>query len=123
MATRKHRDYDNDYPSVTTILSVLRKIGLEMWFKFNTIKFINDATAKGKLIGTQTHEAIEHYINTGEAKIETEWIAFQNEIANPVAMHVRKIGIGILVSVMAKWRYMNAIRLTKPASRCNDRLL
>lgn len=79
MAIRKHRDYDNDYPSVTTILSVLRKIGLEMWFKFNTIKFINDATAKGKLIGTQTHEAIEHYINTGEAKIETE---YPDEVTN-----------------------------------------
>lgn len=72
-APRKHRIYGNDYPSVTTILGVLRKVGLENWFKFNTIKFINDATTKGKLIGTQTHEAIEHYINTGEAKIETEY--------------------------------------------------
>lgn len=70
---RKHRDYDNDYPSVTTILGVLRKIGLENWFKFNTIKFITAATAKGKLIGTQTHEAIENYINTGIARIETEY--------------------------------------------------
>lgn len=71
--SRKHRDYDNDYPSVTTILGVLRKVGLENWFKYNTIKFINDATTKGKLIGTQTHEAIENYINTGTAKIETEY--------------------------------------------------
>ncbi len=76
---RKHRDYDNDYPSVTTILGVLRKIGLENWFKYNTIQFINNATLKGKTIGTQTHEAIEHYINTGEAKIETE---YPDEVTN-----------------------------------------
>lgn len=76
---RKHRDYDNEYPSVTTILGILRKIGLEFWFKNNTLKFIIEATIKGKLIGTQTHEAIEHYINTGEAKIETE---YPNEVTN-----------------------------------------
>lgn len=70
---RQHREYKNDYPSVTTILGVLRKPGLEYWFKYNTIKFINDATAKGKIIGTQTHEAIEEYINTGKAKVESEY--------------------------------------------------
>ena len=70
---KTHRNYDNDYPSVTTILGVLRKIGLENWYKINDIKFINNAMSKGKLIGTQTHEAISHYILTGEAKIETEY--------------------------------------------------
>lgn len=70
---RQHREYKNDYPSVTTILGVLRKPGLEYWFKYNTIKFINDTTAKGKIIGTQTHEAIEEYINTGKAKVESEY--------------------------------------------------
>lgn len=71
--SRKHRDYENDYPSVTTILGCLRKIGLENWFKYNTIKFINAATLKGKTIGTQTHEAIENYINTGTAKVSSEY--------------------------------------------------
>ena len=71
--SRIHRAYSNDYPSVTTILGVLRKVGLENWFKYNTIKFINESTAKGKIIGTQTHEAIEDFINTGKAKIESEY--------------------------------------------------
>lgn len=79
LKVKKHRDYDNDYPSVTTILGVLRKVGLENWFKFNTLRFINAATTKGKLIGTHTHEAIEHYINTGTAKIETE---YPDEVTN-----------------------------------------
>ncbi len=70
---RQHRDYDNDYPSVTTILGVLRKPGLEYWFKSNTMKFIADATLKGKTIGTQTHDAIEHFINTGTARVESEY--------------------------------------------------
>lgn len=73
MAERNHRDYDNKYPSVTTILGVLRKMGLEYWFKVNTLKYITEATNKGKTIGTQTHEAIEHFINTGTAKIESEY--------------------------------------------------
>lgn len=77
--SRVHRKYKNDYPSVTTVLGVLRKIGLENWFKYNTIKFINNVNLKGKTIGTQTHQAIEHYINTGEAKIETE---YPDEVTN-----------------------------------------
>jgi hypothetical protein len=72
MATKAKRRYDNDYPSVTTILGVLRKIGLELWFKFNTAKFCDDKSAKGKLIGTQIHEAIENYILKNEVKVETE---------------------------------------------------
>lgn len=71
--TKKHRAYENEYPSVTQILDVLRKHGLEHWFKSNTLEFINKASAKGKSIGTATHEAISHFILTGEAKIETEW--------------------------------------------------
>jgi hypothetical protein len=67
------RNYDNNYPSVTTILGVLRKIGLEMWFKFNTAKFCTEESEKGKLIGTQIHEGIETFINTGEIKVKTEY--------------------------------------------------
>lgn len=67
------RQYDNDYPSVTTILGVLRKMALEYWFKSNTLEFINKESAKGKLIGTQIHDVIQQYIETGKAKIETEY--------------------------------------------------
>ena len=66
------RQYENDYPSVTQILGVLRKIGLEMWFKYNTAKFCDEKSNKGKLIGTQIHEAIQSFIETGKASIDTE---------------------------------------------------
>lgn len=82
MATKKHRDYTNEYGSVTEILGVLRKIGLEMWYKFNTIEFINRESSKGKISGTDTHTAIETYINTGELKVETQ---FPEEVTN--ALH------------------------------------
>lgn len=67
------RDYQNDYPSVTQVLDILRKISLENWFKFNTPQFIKDKSDKGKLIGSQIHEAIHTYIETGKTKIETEY--------------------------------------------------
>lgn len=67
------RDYNNDYPSVTQILDVLRKVGLEMWFKFTPIREINTKSEKGKLIGTEIHEAIHIYIETGKTKVETEY--------------------------------------------------
>ena len=70
---KKHRDYQNKLPSVTTILGVLRKIGLEYWFKANTAKFCNEESAKGKKCGTQIHDCIEQYILTGEAKIDSEY--------------------------------------------------
>lgn len=73
------RAYENEYPSVTEILNVLRKIGLEAWYKYNTIKFINEESAKGKLIGTQIHEAIQSYIETGVASVETE---YDEEVTN-----------------------------------------
>lgn len=67
------RQYNNEYPSVTTILGVLRKIGLEMWFKFNTAKFCNEESKRGREAGTDIHKAIEQYILTGEASISTEY--------------------------------------------------
>jgi len=70
---KKHRDYQNKLPSVTTILSVLRKIGLEFWFKANTAKFCNDESAKGRKCGTQIHDAIEQYIVEGTCKIDSEY--------------------------------------------------
>jgi CRISPR/Cas system-associated exonuclease Cas4 (RecB family) len=73
MATKMKRQYDNDFPSVTTVLGVLRKIGLENWFKYNTAKFCNDKSEKGKLIGTQIHEAIENHILHNKVSVETEY--------------------------------------------------
>ena len=70
---KKHRDYDNDYPSVTTILGVLRNIPLEFWFKKNTLEFINRESGKGRTIGTDIHKSLEAYITTGQATVETEY--------------------------------------------------
>lgn len=70
---RKHRDYDNDFPSVTTVLGVLRNMSLEYWFRANTPEFINRESAKGKKIGTDIHQAIENYITTGIATVDTEY--------------------------------------------------
>lgn len=69
----KKRQYNNDYPSVTGILEVLRKIGLEMWFKYNTLQFITEESEKGKLIGTQIHDVIHAYIQGEEAKVLTDY--------------------------------------------------
>jgi CRISPR/Cas system-associated exonuclease Cas4 (RecB family) len=51
----------------------LRKIGLEWWFKVNTPQFIEEKSAKGKEIGIQIHSVIQSYIETGTAKIETQY--------------------------------------------------
>jgi ATP-dependent exoDNAse (exonuclease V) beta subunit len=67
------REYNNDYPSVTTVLGVLRKIALENWFKFTPLKQIQEESERGKQIGTEIHEAIHNYIETGKTKIETEY--------------------------------------------------
>lgn len=68
-----HREYNNDYPSVTEILGILRKYGLENWFKFTPIKKINEESNKGKLIGTQIHEAIHSYIQNEQVKVSTQY--------------------------------------------------
>lgn len=73
------KQYNNDYPSVTQILGVLRKIGLEMWFKWNTAKFCDEESERGKLIGTQIHEAIHSYIQNQEVKVST---AYSQEVIN-----------------------------------------
>jgi hypothetical protein len=76
---KKHRDYDNDFPSVTQILDQLRKPALEMWFKKNTLEFINAESAKSREIGTLLHEAIQSNIELSEVKIETQ---YTEEIVN-----------------------------------------
>jgi hypothetical protein len=67
------RKYDNIYPSVTQVLDCLRKPGLEYWFKVNTPEYIKSEGDKAKEIGTQTHEAIQSYIETGKAKVDTKY--------------------------------------------------
>lgn len=73
MAKTMKRQYNNDYPSVTQILGVLRKIGLENWFKYNDYKTIKKESEEGKLIGTQIHEAIQQHIDKEVVKVETEY--------------------------------------------------
>ena len=67
------RQYDNGFVSVTQALDVLRKKGLEFWFKNNTLAFINAESEKGKLIGTQIHEAIQSHIEKNDVKIDTQY--------------------------------------------------
>ena len=74
MPQKKKRDYNNDYPSVTQVLGVLRKIGLENWFKYNTAQFCNDKSKRGREIGSQFHDAIHDYITTGEVKVSTQYV-------------------------------------------------
>ena len=64
---------------MTEILSVIRKPALENWFKYNTAEFCNQESARGKKIGTTIHEVIQSYIETGTAKIETE---YPDEVTN-----------------------------------------
>ena len=79
-------NYQNDYPSVTTILGILRKIGLENWFKYTPIKQINEESNKGKLIGTQIHEAIHTYIETGKTSVKTEYV---EEVSNALKSFIQ----------------------------------
>jgi len=67
------KQYDNDFPSVTQLIGQLRSPGLEMWFKLHTISEINEISNRGKKIGTEIHNVIQTYIETGKAKIETEY--------------------------------------------------
>lgn len=65
--------FENNYPSVTGVLGVLRKIGLENWFKVNTPEFIKTESDKGKEIGKILHEAIESHIDKEKISFETEY--------------------------------------------------
>jgi len=76
---KKHREYNNDYPSVTQVLDILRKIGLEMWFKNNTPQFIKTESEKARAIGTQLHDAIQDHIESNTIKVETK---YPDEISN-----------------------------------------
>lgn len=73
--SRKHRDYENDYPSVTQVLGQLAKPALEAWFKKNTPEFIARESAKAKEIGTTLHQAIQDHIELNEVKVATDYPA------------------------------------------------
>lgn len=68
-----HRDYAKKYPSVTTILDVLSKKGLEYYWKSNTPEFIEQESAKSKAIGTQVHEVFQKHIEAEKITFETEY--------------------------------------------------
>lgn len=69
----KEKRYDNDYPSVTEVLNVLRKFVLEIWFKNNTSSFIKAESEKGKAIGKTLHEVISNHIEKKRITLETKY--------------------------------------------------
>jgi len=73
------RDYNNDYVSMTTALGVLDKPALSSWFKYNTAKFCDEESKKGKEIGKILHEAFQNHIDLQEVKIET---IYPEEVTN-----------------------------------------
>lgn len=76
---RLKRQYNNNYFSVTEVLSVLRNPALEKWFKNNDAAFCDERSKRGKLIGSEIHDAIQDYILTGSSRIETEYV---DEVTN-----------------------------------------
>lgn len=67
------KGYNENLPSVTQVLDVLRKAGLEYWFKNNTPEFIKKESEKGKGIGTLIHSVIQSHIERSVFEIETEY--------------------------------------------------
>lgn len=76
---KKHRQYENDYVSVTTLLALLINYGLMEWFKRTPYAQIIQESNRGKEIGTQVHQVIQDHIEAKEAKIDTE---FPDEVTN-----------------------------------------
>jgi len=62
-----------NYPHVTSILSILRKPGLENWYKTNSAEFCNAESEKGKTIGTLIHKVIQNHIEKEKIEFETEY--------------------------------------------------
>src|SRR3990167_3459347 len=70
----KHRDYpDNGYPSVTIVIGQLASYGLMEWFKRTPYNEIISTSKRGREIGSQMHETIQEFIQTGKARIDTEY--------------------------------------------------
>jgi len=70
MAKRK---YNNEFPSVTGIISQLASFGLMEWFKRTPYDEIMRESKRGKEIGTDIHSAIQNYIETGNATVDTSY--------------------------------------------------
>ena len=80
MATKEHRAYkDNGYVSMTGALGVLNKPALLNWFKYNTAKFCDEESNRGKEIGRILHEGFQANIELQEVKIET---IYPEEVTN-----------------------------------------
>jgi len=72
MNKKEHRAYkDNGYVSMTGALGVLNKPALLNWFKYNTAKFCDKESNRGKEIGRILHEGFQANIELREVKIET----------------------------------------------------
>ena len=69
------RDYgDCKYGSVTQITGdVLRKKGLEWWFKTNSAAFCDETSNKGRVIGTTVHSIIQAHIEENEFEVNTDY--------------------------------------------------
>ena len=63
----------NGYPSVTQVIGQLNSFVLMEWFKRTPYNEIMEASKRGCEIGTQMHDTIQLFIETGEAKIDTEY--------------------------------------------------
>lgn len=68
------------YPRVTSVLGVLRKIGLEYWFKNNTAEFCDTESARSKEIGSQIHKIIQESIESSDGKISDIETQYPNEV-------------------------------------------
>ena len=64
---------ETDLPHVTHVLSILRKLGLEAWFRRNTKKFCDAESKRSKEIGTLVHEVIQKHIEKEKISFETEY--------------------------------------------------
>lgn len=60
-------------PTVTQVLGILRKIGLEMWYKQNTSEFCDAESKKGREVGSIIHSIIQGSIEQEEVRFETEY--------------------------------------------------
>lgn len=66
-------------PHVTQVLGILRKPGLEFWYKFNTAQFCDAESKRGIEVGKIIHKAIQDNIEKNEVKFETE---YPDEVTN-----------------------------------------
>ena len=70
---RKHRDYQNKLPSVTSVLGMAPSFGLIHWFKKTPYDEILEKSGKGRKVGTEIHDCIQDHIEVNEVKIDTEY--------------------------------------------------